>query len=69
MVWIHGGAFYLGAGSEPLYNGSALAAAGDVIVVTLTYRLGPFGFYIYLLLINHTQITSVFLTKSRLYNG
>lgn len=44
MVWIHGGAFYLGAGSEPLYDGSALAAAGDVIVVTLTYRLGPFGF-------------------------
>ncbi|MED1121633.1 carboxylesterase/lipase family protein [Bacillus atrophaeus] len=44
MVWIHGGAFYLGAGSEPLYDGSALAAAGDVIVVTLNYRLGPFGF-------------------------
>ncbi len=44
MVWIHGGAFYLGAGSEPLYDGSALAADGDVIVVTLNYRLGPLGF-------------------------
>ncbi|TYS10168.1 carboxylesterase/lipase family protein [Bacillus subtilis] len=44
MVWIHGGAFYLGAGSEPLYDGSSLAAQGDVIVVTLNYRLGPFGF-------------------------
>ncbi|MCP9297601.1 carboxylesterase/lipase family protein [Bacillus halotolerans] len=44
MVWIHGGTFYLGAGSEPLYDGSNLAAQGDVIVVTLNYRLGPFGF-------------------------
>lgn len=44
MVWIHGGAFYLGAGSEPLYDGSKLAAQGEVIVVTLNYRLGPFGF-------------------------
>ncbi|MED0771048.1 carboxylesterase/lipase family protein [Bacillus siamensis] len=44
MVWIHGGAFFLGAGSEPIYDGSALAAEGDVIVVTLNYRLGPFGF-------------------------
>ncbi|MCZ0070703.1 carboxylesterase/lipase family protein [Bacillus sonorensis] len=44
MVWIHGGAFYLGAGSEPLYDGSHLAADGDVIVVTINYRLGPFGF-------------------------
>ncbi|MBT2572779.1 carboxylesterase/lipase family protein [Bacillus sp. ISL-51] len=44
MVWIHGGAFYLGAGSEPMYDGSVLAGQGDVIVVTLNYRLGPFGF-------------------------
>ncbi|MEC3839905.1 carboxylesterase/lipase family protein [Bacillus amyloliquefaciens] len=44
MVWIHGGAFFLGAGSEPTYDASALAADGDVIVVTLNYRLGPFGF-------------------------
>ncbi|QIW81478.1 carboxylesterase/lipase family protein [Bacillus tequilensis] len=44
MVWIHGGAFYLGSGSEPLYDGSKLAAQGEVIVVTLNYRLGPFGF-------------------------
>ncbi|UOY88042.1 carboxylesterase/lipase family protein [Bacillus glycinifermentans] len=44
MVWIHGGAFYLGAGSEPLYDGSHLASHGDVIVVTINYRLGPFGF-------------------------
>jgi para-nitrobenzyl esterase len=42
MVWIHGGGFVLGAGSD--YDGSALAAKGNLIVVTINYRLGPFGF-------------------------
>ncbi|WP_421378324.1 carboxylesterase/lipase family protein [Bacillus salacetis] len=44
MVWIHGGAFRAGSGSSPLYDGSAFAENGDVIVVTLNYRLGAFGF-------------------------
>ena len=43
MVWIHGGAFMTGAGSQPGYNGAKLAGKG-VVVVTLNYRLGPFGF-------------------------
>jgi para-nitrobenzyl esterase len=43
MVWIHGGGFTIGAGSEPLYDGSALASR-DIVVVTINYRLGPFGF-------------------------
>lgn len=43
MVWIHGGAFVLGAGSQSLYDGRNLAARG-VVVVTFNYRLGPFGF-------------------------
>lgn len=43
MVWIHGGAFVGGSGSVPLYDGSALARRG-IIVVSLNYRLGPFGF-------------------------
>ncbi|WP_321508096.1 carboxylesterase/lipase family protein [uncultured Methanoregula sp.] len=43
MVFIHGGAFMEGAGSLPLYDGSALAKKG-VIVVTLNYRLGVLGF-------------------------
>jgi para-nitrobenzyl esterase len=47
MVWIHGGAFSWGAGSEPTYDGGALAARGDVVVVTINYRLGVFG-YLYL---------------------
>jgi para-nitrobenzyl esterase len=44
MVWVHGGAYVLGSGSQPYYNGRRLAAGGDVIVVTLNYRLGVFGF-------------------------
>lgn len=43
MVFIHGGAFVLGSGGSPIYNGSALAQNG-VIVVTLNYRLGALGF-------------------------
>lgn len=43
MVWIHGGAFLLGSGSEPPYRGDSLAQAG-VVVVTVNYRLGVFGF-------------------------
>ena len=44
MVFIHGGAFVYGAGSLPLYDGAYLAASGDVVVVTLNYRLGALGF-------------------------
>ncbi|GAB4324207.1 MAG: carboxylesterase/lipase family protein [Dehalococcoidia bacterium] len=44
MVWITGGAFYLGSGSQPLYDGRFLARRGDVVVVTINYRLGSFGF-------------------------
>ena len=44
MVFFHGGAFVYGAGSLPLYDGSYLAASGNVVVVTLNYRLGSLGF-------------------------
>src|SRR4051812_20433483 len=44
MVWIHGGAFVTGAGSFALYEGHRLAARGDVVVVTVNYRLGVLGF-------------------------
>ena len=42
MVWIHGGSFVAGTASDPRFDGSKLAQAG-VIVVTLNYRLGAFG--------------------------
>ncbi len=44
MVWIHGGAFTIGSGSEEYYNGAHLAARGEVVVVTINYRLGALGF-------------------------
>ena len=43
MVWIHGGALTAGAGSGTSYDGAALARRG-VVVVTINYRLGPFGY-------------------------
>src|SRR3954470_4964231 len=46
MVWIHGGAFAIGSGGGPMYKGEHLARLGDVVVVTINYRLGSFGFFI-----------------------
>ncbi len=42
MVWIYGGAFTVGASRN--YDGRHLAARGDVVVVTVNYRVGPWGF-------------------------
>ncbi|HVF89421.1 MAG TPA: carboxylesterase/lipase family protein [Blastocatellia bacterium] len=44
MVWIHGGSYTMGSGATAAYDGEALARQG-VIVVTINYRLGPFGFF------------------------
>jgi len=43
FVWIYGGGFAEGHGSDPTFDGEALAAKG-VVVVTFNYRLGPLGF-------------------------
>lgn len=43
LVWIHGGSFIWGAGSEPHHDGAELARRG-AIVVTINYRLGVFGY-------------------------
>lgn len=44
MVWIHGGAFQIGAGSQPFYDGTSFAENG-VVLVTFNYRLGRLGFF------------------------
>ncbi|MFD1713372.1 carboxylesterase/lipase family protein [Amnibacterium flavum] len=44
MVWIHGGAYTFGAASQRVYDGTAMSSFGDVVVVTLNYRLGALGF-------------------------
>ncbi|HEY5952316.1 MAG TPA: carboxylesterase/lipase family protein [Kofleriaceae bacterium] len=43
VVWIHGGAFVMGSGSTPLYDGASFASRHDLVVVTINYRLGILG--------------------------
>jgi para-nitrobenzyl esterase len=47
MVYFHGGAYSSGTAVDPLLDGHTLAAAGDVVVVTVNHRLNSFG-YLYL---------------------
>jgi para-nitrobenzyl esterase len=44
MVWVHGGGFVVGSSRNTFYDGANLAAHGDVVVVSLNYRLGAWGF-------------------------
>jgi para-nitrobenzyl esterase len=46
MVWIHGGSFVIGSGSSAIYDGANLARNG-VIIVSINYRLGRFGWFAY----------------------
>src|SRR5579871_1123616 len=50
MVWLHPGGYTSGSGSSPAYNGEALAQKG-VVLVTINYRLGIFGFF------SHPELT------------
>ena len=52
LVYIPGGGFVSGSGALPLYDGEALASRGDVITVTLNYRLGVLGF------LSHPQLAA-----------
>jgi para-nitrobenzyl esterase len=52
MVFIHGGGNQQGAagdtsGGTEIYNGKNLSSRGNVVVVTIDYRLGPFGFLVH----------------------
>ena len=44
LVFVHGGGFLTGAGSLAWYDGARLASRGDMVVVTINYRLGALGF-------------------------
>lgn len=45
MVWIHGGAYVVGSGSQASYSGANLVQAhGDIIMVNINYRLNMYGF-------------------------
>jgi carboxylesterase type B len=44
MMFIHGGEFLYGNGGDPIYDGGNMASRGDVVVVTINYRLGTLGF-------------------------
>src|ERR1700733_1548511 len=50
MLWIYGGGYTSGSGSQPMYDGEALAKKGAV-VLTINYRLGAFGFF------SHPELT------------
>ncbi|MCC6633129.1 MAG: carboxylesterase/lipase family protein [Gammaproteobacteria bacterium] len=44
MVWLHGGGYFAGSGSNPMYEGSSLAVHGDVVVVNVNHRLNVLGY-------------------------
>jgi para-nitrobenzyl esterase len=44
FFWIHGGAFIMGSGTEAFLEEGILARRGDVVIVSINYRLGAFGF-------------------------
>ena len=44
LFWIHGGAYRTGQGAIPWYNGTAFCRQGDLVVVSINYRLGALGF-------------------------
>jgi len=56
IFWIHGGSFLSGASSEPQHDGEVLATWG-VIVVSINYRLGIFGFFAHPDLTKESAIT------------
>jgi para-nitrobenzyl esterase len=44
IFWLHGGAFIIGGGNEPFLEGGKLAKRGNIVLVSINYRMGAFGF-------------------------
>ncbi len=61
MVWVHGGGFVSGTGSDTTFDGGAIASRGDVVLVTINYRLGNFGF----LALDNTSLTGNYGLKDQ----
>ena len=61
MVWIHGGGFVSGSGSDTTFDGGAIASRGDVVLVTINYRLGNLGF----LALDDTSLTGNYGLKDQ----
>jgi para-nitrobenzyl esterase len=57
MIWLHGGGFAGGAGGEPMFSGEHFAARG-IVLVSLNYRLGVFGF------LAHPELSAESATRS-----
>ncbi|MFJ1562074.1 carboxylesterase/lipase family protein [Streptomyces mirabilis] len=47
LLWLYGGGYLAGSGAWTCYDGAELSRAGDIVVVTVNYRVGPLG-YLYL---------------------
>ena len=59
MVWIHGGGYFIGSGSQDLYDGKKLAHHGDIVVVNINYRLGGVGYGLLSSMLGNEEIFSV----------
>lgn len=44
LLWVHGGGFVSGSGSLPNYSGATFSRNGDLVVVSINYRIGPLGY-------------------------
>ena len=45
FIWVHGGSNNMGSVTDDTFEASTLVALSEIIVVTINYRLGPFGFF------------------------
>ena len=58
LLYVHGGGYNTGSGSDPLYDGTRLCLRGDVVVVTLNHRLNAFGYLSLANLLGHRYAAS-----------
>ena len=68
MVWIHGGGFQAGSSSEPRQDGERLASKG-VVVVSMNYRMGAFGFLAHPDLTKEAESTRVGQLRAARHGG